>query len=298
MQWNNIVLPFRPFDEYEQLKKNIAALKKNIFVEGQLDGYSVPTPKQRYDRKKHIAKLIDCVAQTLIGKHVFSILSSDTQFISCDLEKRKDVDILGNFIKEKNIINICPKTFCYPIYVQANVLIHEEIHAMHAQMEEKIKKRLGDKQDNILNLYDQFFLYFFDEFAACSNGQFAALCFRPKESKRVVDMRPLFFTPVYWNEYYTSCLEVLKKERNPLSFLTSNHTKQYYEIAREYFNLHPELRNAKIIHRIHEGWKIFAMDLKEELEKSSPQKISSQSIFVSFENKIPQLVDRAINIKF
>lgn len=299
VKWNQTILAFRPFNETDTLKKKIALLKKNIFSHPEPTGYLTPLPKQRYDRKKHLSKLIDCALQTLIGQHVFHMLSPDTRFISCDFENtRNDISILGNFIAEENIVNICPKTLCLPVHIQVNALIHECLHAIHQQMEKRMLGQFENKNDTPLNLCDQFFLYFFDECAAQSGGQFAGLCFTPKEMKKVVGIRPIFYTPSYWTEYYTGCLEALKQEKNPLSFLNLKHTKEYYEIAREYYNLYPELRNARTVRRIHEGWKIFATALSAELEKSGPQKISSQSVFDGFERQIPHLVDRAVNIKF
>lgn len=50
------------------------------------------------------------------------------------------------------------------------------------------------------------------------------------------------------------------------------HTPVYYEIAREYYNLYPELRHARTVRRIYEGWKIFATSLKNELEKKRSAK--------------------------
>ena len=196
VKWNQTILAFRPFNETDTLKKKIALLKKNIFSHPEPTGYLTPLPKQRYDRKKHLSKLIDCALQTLIGQHVFHMLSPDTRFMSCDFENtRNDISILGNFIAEENIVNICPKTLCLPVHIQVNALIHECLHAVHAAMEENIQKRFKDTEDNTLNSYDQFCLIFFDEFACQSAGQFAGLHFLPLEAKKVVNLKPLFFYP-------------------------------------------------------------------------------------------------------
>ena len=71
----------------------------------------------------------------------------------------------------------------------------------------------------------------------------------------------------------------------------------YYAIVQSYFQLYPELRNSKLMRRIHKGWKIFAKSLREELEQSEPQKIASQSVCSAFGSKISSLVEQAINIK-
>lgn len=295
-KWNNIILAYRPFDKSKELKGFLSLLKKGLQSDISMEGCIPPSPKQKYDRKKRLSQLIDYAVKTNIGSHVFYMMPRDIKFISCDWDE--DLDVLAGFIREKNIINICPKTFCYPFHIQINALVHESLHAAHAKMEEDILKKSSGEDKEPLNLYDRFCLKFLDEVSCHFCGQLAGLCFIPQNEKQVVDLRPIFCTPVYWKQYYTKMLYDLKERVDSTPCLTIKHSKRYYEIVREYFKLHPELRQPRTMRRIHKGWKIFAQSLSDDLEKSRCQKISSHSIFASFETKIPQLVDRAINIKF
>lgn len=56
-----------------------------------LDGYILPSPKQRYDRKKHLCKLIDCIAQTSIGRYVLQEMSSNIRIMSLDIDSERSI---------------------------------------------------------------------------------------------------------------------------------------------------------------------------------------------------------------
>ena len=272
-KWNNQLIAFQQIKMSNELRQHIRLFKNNAQPDIILDGCILPSPKQRYDRKKHLCKLIDCIAQTSIGRYVLQEMSSNIRIMSLDIDSERD--IFGVYIEEDKIINILPKVFCYPVYVQINVLVHEAMHAIHKQMEKDIQEQLLLKNHEKLNVYDQFVLKFLSETACCVNGQLGGLYAVPQQDKKVVNIRPLFFNKDYWQMYYDEALGVVQREKNPKSCLQAKHTSTYYKIIQSYFKLHPELRDARLVKRIHRGWNIFATALKNELEKCGPQKISS-----------------------
>ncbi|MBR5130342.1 MAG: hypothetical protein IKV03_03875 [Alphaproteobacteria bacterium] len=293
--WNNKLLAFKQIEMTDELKKRIKLLKASVQKDIQIDGYVMPLPKDKYDRKKHLKQLIDCVSQTSIGRYVFGAMPLDTMISSFDMAY--GAELLGIYVKEDKIINILPKTLCYPLHVQVNALVHEGMHAVHKQIEENIQNKLLLEKYSNLNLYDKFVLNFLSETACCINGQLAGLCVQSNSDKKVVDIRPLFYNPDYWKVFYQDALDTIKNEKHFDLCLITKHTPMYYAIAQEYFNLHPELRNAQLTRRIHKGWRLFANALTSDFECSSPQKISSQSICDSLGTKISFLAEQAVKIK-
>ena len=294
-EWSKQLIAFRPIEFSNELKQHVKRLKKNVQADVQIDDCILPSSKQRYDRRKHLCKLIDCAAKTYIGRYVLQEMSSDIKIVSFDIEGVSN--ILGIYVEQEKIINIFPKTLCCLEQVQLNALVHEGMHAIHKQMEKDIQNKLLLKNYSNLNVYDQFILSFLSETACCVNGQLAGLCMASKQDKKVVDIRPLFYDKIYWNMYYEHILSVVQNEANPKACLELKHTPMYYAIVQSYFKLHPELRDARLTRRIHKGWQIFAKSLREELEQSGPQKIASQSVYSNFGSKISSLVEQAINIK-
>ena len=294
-EWSNQLIAFRPIEFSNELKQHVKRLKKNVQADVQIDDCILPSSKQRYDRRKHLCKLIDCVAQTYIGRYVLQEMSSDVKIVSLDI---KDVpDIWGIYVEQEQIINILPKALCCPEHIQLNALVHEGMHVMHQQMEKDIQNTLLLQNYSNLNIYDQFVLRFLSETACWINGQLAGLCMIPDPNKKVVDIRSLFYDKQYWSMYYEHALSVVQNAEDPKACLEAKHTPMYYAIVQSYFKLHPELRDARLMRRIHKGWQIFAKSLREELEQSGPQKIASQSVYSNFGSKISSLVEQAINIK-
>lgn len=294
-KWNNQLIAFQQIKMSDELKHHIRLFKKNAQPDIMLDGCILPSPKQRYDRKKHLCKLIDCIAQISIGRYVLQEMLPDVRIISLDIDSERD--ILGGYVEKDKIINVLPKVFCYPVNVQINVLVHEAMHAIHKQMEKDIQNQLLLKNYSKLNVYDQFVLKFLSETACCINGQLGGLCAVPQQDRKVVNIRPLFYNKDYWQMYYDEALDVVQHEKNPKSCLQAKHTLTYYAIVQSYFKLHPELRDARLMRRIHRGWQIFSKALSAELECATPQKVASQSVYSAFGSKISSLVEQAINIK-
>lgn len=253
------------FPMSNELIKHIFCLSKNLQTENHdiPDEYIPLSKLEVYRAKIHLKKLLHILSQTNTGRTILSATSLNTHIMfACS---QKNEQFLGEAFYNENLIILNTKGKD-DIPDVLSTLAHELTHLIHEALQNNILK----KNDNTLNLYDQFCLRFLDEagadiFADKVRREYLKKPFQP------ISIKYTMRDKMYWYNHYSDLLWTLSDYSKPSQHLTTKHSETYYKILNAYYDLHPELNWPDLHRHLAVGYHQLIRPIKSDLKKQQQE---------------------------
>lgn len=295
-----------------ELKAHVEILKKNA-QSCLIAGFEKATPAQNKKRYQALCEALDNLYQINIGRQILMQLTQNVTLVSLKAEPDGPfAGVHGISWGHLELADITPDTLLKcPYYETMEAVAHELMHIAHYYLEQDVlhEVRQADGRDLTdesqhadeayhLNAYDLFTLRFLNEAGAYLTGQSVAYCFMPdifeilqKTKKMAFSLNPLLRDDIYWRENYQETLERISQSADREQELATHHTKAFYKIQSAYFELHPELKNARLTRYIHKGFKMLSDAVLKDMHARDEKKLMPARFVGVYKTLVPHLVE-------